>query len=117
MANLLAHVQRSVPPVRGRRPEVPEALAAVLDRMLAKQPDQRFATPAEVAAALEPLARDSNLRGLIERAEQVAPSADPLAVPSTGTMPLASSAVVGTQPAVTAPALPAPSAAPRRWQR
>src|SRR5262249_16718784 len=39
--------------LRERRPEVPHAIAAVLDRMLAKKPSERFGTPAEVAAALE----------------------------------------------------------------
>ncbi len=35
-------------------PDVPDGLAAILDRMLAKDPDDRFATPAEVAEALAP---------------------------------------------------------------
>ena len=49
-----AHVQQPAPPVRQIVPEVPEGLAAVLDRMLAKDPAARFATPAEVAAAVAP---------------------------------------------------------------
>jgi serine/threonine protein kinase len=36
------------------RPELPEELAAVVGRMLAKDPAARYPTPAEVAAALEP---------------------------------------------------------------
>jgi serine/threonine protein kinase len=36
------------------RPDVPAALAAVLDRMLAKEPAKRFQTAGEVATALEP---------------------------------------------------------------
>lgn len=36
------------------RPAVPPALRAVLSKMLAKSPAERFGTPAELAAALEP---------------------------------------------------------------
>ena len=52
-------------PVRQLRPEVPDALAAVLDRMLAKDPADRFATPAEVAEALEPFSTGSDLASLL----------------------------------------------------
>ena len=47
-----AHVHQPAPPVRQIVPEVPEQLATVLDRMLAKEPAARFATPAEVAEAI-----------------------------------------------------------------
>src|SRR5262249_18511757 len=60
-----AHAEVAVPPVRGPRPEVPEALAAVLARMLAKEPGRRLASPAEVAAALEPFAAGCDLVKLI----------------------------------------------------
>ena len=36
------------------RPEVPAELAALVAKMMAKEPDRRFQTPAEVAAALGP---------------------------------------------------------------
>jgi len=51
---MLAHALVPPPPIRELRPEVPEALAAVLDRLLAKCPADRYATPADVARALEP---------------------------------------------------------------
>ncbi|HTU88668.1 MAG TPA: serine/threonine-protein kinase [Gemmataceae bacterium] len=46
--------QRSEPPpdVRTLRPEVPAELAALLNRLLAKKPEERLATAAEVAEAL-----------------------------------------------------------------
>ena len=47
-----AHVHQPVPPVRDLVPDVPEELAAILDRMLAKDLGDRFATPADVAAAI-----------------------------------------------------------------
>src|SRR5262249_22527539 len=51
---LLWHQVKAPTPVRILRPEVPEGLAGVLDRMLAKNPDERFQTPAAVAHALAP---------------------------------------------------------------
>jgi serine/threonine protein kinase len=50
------HTEAPVPSVRGDRPDVPEELAEVLERMLAKDPARRYATPAEVQAALAPYA-------------------------------------------------------------
>jgi serine/threonine protein kinase len=47
------HYEKPVPLTR-RRPDVPAALSAVVDRMLAKLPEQRYSVPAEVAAALQP---------------------------------------------------------------
>jgi tRNA A-37 threonylcarbamoyl transferase component Bud32 len=44
----------SPPSVREARPEVPEALDAVLKRMMARQPADRYQTPAEVADVLLP---------------------------------------------------------------
>jgi hypothetical protein len=41
----------------GERPEVPEGLAAVIDKMMAKDPNHRYQTPGEVADALEPFTR------------------------------------------------------------
>jgi WD40 repeat protein len=51
---LKAHAAQEPPPLRELRPEVPEALAAVIARMMAKAPADRFATPAEVPLALAP---------------------------------------------------------------
>jgi serine/threonine protein kinase len=41
-------------PIRAIRPDVLEGLAAVIDRMMAKEPTLRYQTPAEVAEALVP---------------------------------------------------------------
>jgi len=56
-----AHALAPVPPIRERRPDVSAELAAVLDRMLAKEPENRFATAADVAAALAPFTVGANL--------------------------------------------------------
>jgi uncharacterized protein (TIGR03067 family) len=63
-----AHVHQPPPPIRQLSANVPEELAAVVDRMLAKNPDDRFATPAEVAAVLEPFCDGGNLADLVGRA-------------------------------------------------
>jgi hypothetical protein len=48
-----AHAE-APPPIQAERPELPDALVAVLQRLLATDPAQRYATPAAVAEALEP---------------------------------------------------------------
>lgn len=50
---LIWHRTKDPAPIRAVRPEVPEGLATVLTRMMAKDPDKRYQTPADVAAALE----------------------------------------------------------------
>jgi WD40 repeat protein/tRNA A-37 threonylcarbamoyl transferase component Bud32 len=49
------HLQGEFPPVRELRPEVPAEVAALLARMVARRPEDRFQAPAEVAAALADL--------------------------------------------------------------
>jgi serine/threonine-protein kinase len=49
---LLKHQLESPKPVRQLRPEVPQTLAAVVEKLMAKRPEQRYQTPAELAAAL-----------------------------------------------------------------
>lgn len=47
------------PPLEERAPYLPEGLVAIVKKMMAKPPDDRFRTPASVAAALAPYARAS----------------------------------------------------------
>ncbi|MFO0967715.1 MAG: protein kinase [Gemmataceae bacterium] len=54
---LKRHVEEKPRALRQLRPDAPAGLAYILDRMLAKDPTQRYQTPAEVAAALAPFAR------------------------------------------------------------
>ena len=51
---LIWHQVRQPTPVRQLRPEVPEGVAAILEKMMAKNPAQRYQTPAEVIEALAP---------------------------------------------------------------
>lgn len=51
-----AHAERTPRPASELRPDLPPGLARVLDRMMARDPAQRYQTPAEAAAALAPFA-------------------------------------------------------------
>ena len=53
-------------PVRDLRPEVPEDVAAILERMLEKSPELRYRTPGEVADALIPWAIEDTTRSSTE---------------------------------------------------
>lgn len=50
---LLWHRTKEPTPIRAIRPEVPEGLAAVLAKMMAKDLKQRYQTPAQVVVALD----------------------------------------------------------------
>jgi urea transport system substrate-binding protein len=50
-----------LPPIRELRPDLPEDISSILERTLAKDREQRFAEPSEVATALAPYTQDCNL--------------------------------------------------------
>lgn len=54
-----SHVAQPPPPLATLRPELPTELVGIVDRMMAKNPADRFATPAEVVQALAPFARSA----------------------------------------------------------
>ena len=49
---MVRHCMDEPEPLRSRRPDVPRELATVVNKMMAKEPAQRYQIPAEVAAAL-----------------------------------------------------------------
>lgn len=86
-----AHQHKQPTPVREVSPEVPEALAAIVERLMAKTPEERFPSMTEVIEALQPLAsssaiaarlaaRSSAAAGGMARPAQAAP-ARPMAAP------------------------------------
>ena len=59
-AKLVAHQLQDVPTAHAVREEVPEGLSAVIAKMMAKNPADRYQTAAEVVAALVPFVDDSH---------------------------------------------------------
>jgi serine/threonine protein kinase len=54
MEKLLAHTRSTAPAVESLRPDVPREVAAIVARLMAKNPNDRFQTPAQLALALAP---------------------------------------------------------------
>ena len=77
-----AHIEKEPPPLRDLRPEVPAELAAVVVRMLAKDPTRRFQKPVEVAQALMPFIQP----GSPAVAAKVAAPPPGVASPASGTV-------------------------------
>jgi eukaryotic-like serine/threonine-protein kinase len=71
LEKLVRHSTEQPPPVEQLRPDVSPPVAAVIRRMMAKDPRQRFQTPAEVAATLAPFA-----------VQAATPMAIPMAIPA-----------------------------------
>jgi serine/threonine-protein kinase len=106
MEKLLKHRCDEPPPVEQRRPEVSDALAAVVRKMMAKRADDRYQTPADVALAISAMAASGDLVRAVpvpvalsqpisvgpETGKSVAPTAVPVAT------------VVSAQPGTTHPA-------------
>jgi tRNA A-37 threonylcarbamoyl transferase component Bud32 len=78
LQKLKAHASAPVPPLCELRADIPRALAAVVEKLLAKNPAERVASAGELAGALAPWAAGANLQRLLKRAEQTLPP-DPAA--------------------------------------
>jgi hypothetical protein len=84
LMKMQAHQEVPPPPVTDLRPDAPAGLAAVLDRMLAKSPGDRYATPAEAAEALRPFAAGADLVRLLGTDRAAAGAATPAAAATPG---------------------------------
>ncbi|HYT90462.1 MAG TPA: protein kinase, partial [Gemmataceae bacterium] len=81
---LLWHQHAEPEPIGSLRPDVPAGLSAVLRKMLAKRPEERYQAPAEVAAALAPFANANLAKPLTDATELSLSSADAAALPQVG---------------------------------
>lgn len=68
MEKVSGHIRDGVPPIQLRRQDVPKPVAVLLDRMLAKDANQRPGTPSQVADVLAPFCQGSKLIGLLREA-------------------------------------------------
>jgi serine/threonine protein kinase/dipeptidyl aminopeptidase/acylaminoacyl peptidase len=57
LQKVMAHVEKKPQPLNKLRPDLPEEIMPVLERMMAKNPKDRYPSPIEVARALEPFTR------------------------------------------------------------
>ncbi|HYT88664.1 MAG TPA: serine/threonine-protein kinase [Gemmataceae bacterium] len=64
LAKLAAHRLETAAPLDRFRKDVPRGLQAIVDRMIAKKPADRYQAPREVADALEPFCSGAKLRVL-----------------------------------------------------
>jgi len=100
---ILAHATEAQPPLAATRLDVPGGLELVLAKMTAKDPAARFATPAEVAAALAPYARGegAGAQPVVEAAFAPAPPAvtpAPAVVPAFVPEPPPTEVIVTARP-------------------
>jgi phosphate ABC transporter phosphate-binding protein len=120
MSLLLQHRDARLPSLLETRPETPDSLNAIFQRMVAKKPESRYSNMTEVVDALQQASRSVSALGLsttaVRPAASVGSSASELTVDAASAQQLTDhgpqSSVV--TPAVTAPALtnPAPASGP-----
>ncbi|HVT40712.1 MAG TPA: serine/threonine-protein kinase, partial [Gemmatimonadaceae bacterium] len=114
IAVLVAHASKAPPRVRDVNPAVPESMAGVIDRCLAKDPSARYQTGAELASAIDHAAGEiAGDPAALMRAVPVISEREAQALWARAAQ---FQAETGVQPAARAPAvqLPPPSAHDRR---
>ncbi len=96
---LQAHHSMDAKPLNFIRPEVPAELAALVAKMLAKEPERRYQTPAEVAQALTPFFKKGNV-GSTGSKPEFSQAGRPDAKPATaGAVPVPARPAAELQPA------------------
>ncbi|HJS47573.1 MAG TPA: serine/threonine-protein kinase, partial [Gemmatimonadales bacterium] len=78
---IAAHLAKPPAPLRTKRPDVPQAVEAVVMRCLAKEPDERWQTADELLEALEALPTGSALRPALPDPPTLELPASPAAQP------------------------------------
>ncbi|HEV3143036.1 MAG TPA: protein kinase [Gemmataceae bacterium] len=96
---MAAHVEAEPEPITNVRADVPAEVVQIVERLMAKKPEDRFATPAELAAVLAPWVKTTK------------PASATVVAPGAATVPVVDMAVP------TETGLPAVDSAPRRRRR
>ena len=78
---LFGHAQDQAQPVAEKRPEVPAALAAILDRLLAKRAEDRFEKPRDLETLLRPFAKGADPGRIVAEYRRCVPEEQPSTVP------------------------------------
>ena len=79
-----AHMSRDLEPLNLIRPEVPAELAALVSKMMAKEPRRRFQTPAEISQALTPYFKKGSIAPTSPRADASPPAPTSPVRPDSG---------------------------------
>ena len=110
-ARLLRISQESAPSIALRRAGLPPGLIAVVDRLVARDPERRIASCADAARSLAPFTAGARLDVLLAEARARLPAGPAISLPpTTSQAPL-------MRARVQVPAPAAPTAAPSRSQR
>ena len=67
---LSAHVNQPIPKIRELRPDLPEAMQAVIDKAIAKEPGDRFTSATEMADAFKTALKAPRADTVVEKQEQ-----------------------------------------------
>ena len=94
---LQAHHSREALPLNLARPDVPVEVAAIVAKMMSKEPDRRFQEPKDIAQALKPFFKSGALPGSNPKAE-VSRNGRSGTAQMTGEMYSASMDVIGAEP-------------------
>jgi serine/threonine protein kinase len=100
---LMAHQEQAPRPVTEHRQDVPREVVGILERMLAKRPEDRYQTPGEVVRDLEQITQKGRTISRSRSSGRTVPSVLP--------------ATAEVRPTVTAATTPLPQPAPRLGQR
>lgn len=118
MAQMLKHATEKPAPLYDFVPEVPAGLQAVLDTFLAKNPDHRYQTPAEAAAALAPFLAPG--AGAVPAGASLVPAYRQWLATESQTdlpKPAAPAPKPGTAPAAPLPASPARDGSTKEYRK
>lgn len=96
MDKITGHLRDTPPPIGLLRVDVPPGLAMVINQRMAKNREDRYATPQQVIEAVTPFVAGADLNRLVSEALAMKLGAQPAAPSSVGTEPGVSSAMSDT---------------------